>query len=261
MKTCCFDELPHQLTLRNRYAQRIAWRLGLSPKPARRSGAEDIPPNLCQRVVAAERRLALAQMRLFIDALERGDEVLFLTVCRPEWTCDAGKLDASMIQEVRNWMSRRARNLSRHGRQRMLGFVDIAWNDRTAVNQTSHWSVHAHVLVVIEGCRQASRRLCRSAFRCIGECERVNKPIVIKRLASDLDVLRVCQYNSRALLLEHHQRRRSYLDRNKIAQTRDTKLTVSQAVELASVVHQVGPKGFWILSGLRRKFGTIEKHG
>lgn len=261
MKPCCFDELPHQLTLRNRHAQRLAWRLGLSPKPARRFGTEDLPPNLCQRVVASERRLALAQMRLFIDALERGDEVLFLTVCRPEWTCGKGELNATIVQEVRNWMSRRARNLSRHGRQRMLGFVDIAWNDRTAVNQTSHWSVHAHVLVVIEGCRRGSRRLCRSAFRCISDSERVIRPIMVKRLTTELDVFRVCQYNSRALLLEHHQRRRSYLDRYEMVQTRDVKLTVSQAVELASVVHELGPKRFWILSGLRRRFGTVEEHG
>lgn len=261
MKPCCFDELPHQLTLRNRHAQRLAWRLGLSPKPARRFGTEDLPPTLCQRVVAAERRLALAQMRLFLDALERGDEVLFVTVCRPEWTCDKGKLTPALIQEVRNWMSRRARNLSRHGRQRMLGFVDIAWNDRTAVNQASHWSVHAHVLIVIEGCQRGSSRLCRAAFRCSSDGERVNTPVMVKRLKTELDVLVVGQYNSRALLLEHHQRRRSYVDRLGVSQTRDTKLTVTQAIELASVVHQLGPKRFWILSGLRRKFGKIEKHG
>lgn len=256
-----YDELPHQLTIRNRHAQRIAWRLNLSPKPASRFGAEDIPPNLCQRVVAAERRLAFAQILRFVDALERGDQVVFLTICRPEWTCDAGKLDASMITEVRNWMSRRARNLARHGRQRMIGVVDIAWNDRSAVGQVSHWSVHAHVLVIIEGKGSGVRDLCRAAFACAGDKAWVDKPIYAKVLKTDLDVLRVGQYNSRALLLEHLQRRRSYVDRLGVSQTRDTKLTVAQAMELATVVHQLGPKGFWILSGLRRKFGTIEKHG
>lgn len=256
-----YDELPYELTRRNREAQRIAWRLGLSPKPIGAFGPEDLPPSLCQRVVADERRLAFVRVRRFIEALERGDEVIFLTVCRPEWTCEEGELSAKHIGEVRAWMSRRARNLSRYGQQRMMGFVDVAWNDRTAVGGDSHWAVHAHVLVTIEGVAGGTRRLCRSAFDCAGDGERVLKPVVAKRLSTDLDVLRVGQYNSRALLLEHHQRRRTYRDRNGIAQTRDAKLTVAQSVELAAVVHELGPKGFWILSGLRRKFGEIQNHG
>ncbi|HYC68897.1 hypothetical protein [Brevundimonas sp.] len=255
------DELPHELTRRNREAQRIAWRLGLSPKPARRFGTEELPPNLCQRLVAAERRLAVAQVYRFIDALERGDEVIFLTVCRPEWTCAEGELSTRLICDVRGWMSRRARNLARYGQQRMMGFVDVAWNDRSAVGEVSHWSVHAHVLLVVEGVREGARQLCRSAFSCDGDGDRVLKPIVAKTLSTDLDVFRVGRYNSRALLLEHHQRRRSYRDRNGVAQTRDTKLTVTQAVELAAVVHRLGPKRFWILSGLRRKFGEIQANG
>lgn len=254
------DELPYELTRRNREAQRIAWRLGLSPKPSRSFGAEDLPPTLCQRVVAAERRLALAQVYRFIEALERGDEVVFLTVCRPEWTCGEGGLTAKQVGDVRNWMSRRARNLSQYGQQRMMGFVDVAWNDRTAVGEVSHWSVHAHVLIVVEGLKKGAPELCRSAFNCAGDGERVLKAVFARSLRTDLDILRVGQYNSRALLLEHHQRRRSYRDRNGVAQTRDTKLTVAQSVELAAVVHQVGPKGFWILSGLRRKFGEIQAH-
>lgn len=254
-----YDETPHELTQRNRDAQRLAWRLGLAPKPAPRFGTEVLPPNLCQRIVAAERRLALTQVFRFINALERGEEVMFLTVCRPEWTCLAGNLTADRVRDVRDWMSRRARNLARHGQQRMLGFVDIAWNDRTAVGQVSHWSVHAHVMVRIEGVRTGTRKLYRAAFQCDGDGDRVQKPIVVKPLATDVDIWRVGWYNSRALLLEHHQRRRSYIDHHGVAQTRDTKLTVAQAVELAAVVNELGPKGFWILSGLRRQFGQIQE--
>lgn len=253
------DELPYELTRRNRDAQRLAWRLGLAPRPSRRFGTEDVPVNLCQRRVAEERELATERVRDFVDALEAGGQVIFVTVCRPEWTCAEGQLSPERIAEVRHWMSRRARNLARLGQQRMIGFVDIAWNERASVGKVSHWSVHAHCLIYVED-QPNIRAEVRTAFRCTSDNDRVLKPVVVKSPSSDLDVLRISYYNSRSLLLEHQQQRRSYRDAAGVAQTRDAKLATKHAVELASVVNQVGPQSFWILSGYRRKFGKIVKH-
>ena len=245
---------------RNKHALKLAKKLGLVTASGISSGAEQLPQSLCQAVVASERMLAQEAMKRFAYAADEGQTVLFLTICRPEWTCDAGQLSPALISEVRNWMSRRARNLTVHGQQRMLGFVDIAWNDRSAIGLSSHWNVHAHVLFLIENNPPTPRRSVRSAFRCQGDGDRVAKPVYVRQARAGLDVFRVGEYNSRALLLEHHQRRRSYVDRNGQLQTRDMVLASAQAQELAAVVHQLGPQKFWILSGLRRKHGQIMLH-
>lgn len=250
-----YDSQPDHILERNRRARRVAVKLGLVTK----GGAESLPKNLCQRVVAQERALADVATRAFMHAVRRRKFVWFVTVCRPEWTCAAGELSEELVREVRNWMSRRARNLSVFGEQRMLGFVDIAWNDRSATGGVSHWSVHAHVLIMVVGAR-VSKGDVRKAFACTGDGDRVRKPVVVKRPKTDADVLKVSEYNSRSLLLEHLQRRRSYYDRDGRLQSRDTSLSVAQLMEFAQLMSAAGPQRFWILSGFRRKLGSVVVH-
>lgn len=242
---------------RNKRAKEVARQLGVI-------GVQSdavVPPSLCQKVVARERELAQQVMRRFYRRLEKGHSVHFVTVCRPEWTCGAGELTADHVRQVRAWMSRRARNLSQFGQQRMMGFVDIAWNDRSAVGGVGHWDVHAHVLVYVIGLgfRDQKAQLLK-AFACQGDGDRVKRPLVIKAPPTDLDLLKISEYNSRALLLEHYQRRRSYVGKSGRLDTRDLPLKKAQLLELASVVNRLGPQSFWILSGLRRKHGNIMKH-
>lgn len=254
------DYRPGAIARRNKYAIRCAKKLGLVTAAGIQSGAETLPATLCQSLVASERLLARAALLKFGVAADEGQTVLFITVCRPEWTCDAGQLSGAMVSDVRNWMSRRARNLAEHGQQRMLGFVDIAWNDRSAIGRSSHWSVHAHVQLMFDHTPAKPLSLVRRAFRCGADGDRVRRAVHIRKPPTGLDVVTIGEYNSRALLLEHHQRRRSYVDRNGQLQTRDMVLASAQAQELAAVVHQLGPQKFWILSGLRRKHGQIMLH-
>lgn len=253
-----FDALPHQLAWRNREAQRVAHQLGLAPAPIV-SGPEQLPINLCQRRVAAERQLADARLIDFIKARSAGSEVVFVTVCKPEWTCAGGQLSTLVIAEARAWMSRRARSLARYGHQRMLGFIDIAWNDRSAVGGTSHWSIHVHCLIFVEG-RARCRELVAKAFACRSDGDRVLKPVVRKYPATRADLSRVSFYNSRSLLLHHNQRRQSYINSRGVACVRDTKLRTYEILELATVVNHLGPQAFWVLSGYRRKQGAIHLH-
>lgn len=242
---------------RNNKAKKVARQLGLISGQAE----AELPPTLCQKVVARERELAQQVMQRFYSWLEKGHRVHFVTVCRPEWTCAAGELSADRVRQVRAWMSRRARNLSRFGQQRMMGFVDIAWNDRSAVGGTGHWDVHAHVLVYVTGLgRRDQKAHLKKAFDCQGDGDRVKRPLVIKTPPTDIDLLNVSEYNSRALLLDHFQRRRSYVGKSGRRETRDVPLKRAELIELAKVVHELGPQPFWILSGLRRKHGRVMKH-
>ncbi len=242
---------------RNNAAKKVARQIGVISDE---DGAE-LPPSLCQRVVARERELAQQAMRPFYSQLENNRSVYFVTVCRPEWTCEAGELTAEHVREVSAWMSRRARNLSQFGQQRMMGFVDIAWNDRSAVGGAGHWDVHAHVLIYVDGLgRRRQKAQIKKAFACCGDDDRVMRPLVVKTPPTDIDLLNVSEYNSRSLLLEHHQRRRSYIGKDGRRKTRDAPLRKAELAELAKVVNQLGPRPFWILSGLRRKHGEILYH-
>lgn len=254
-----YDYRPHIIAERNARAEKVAVRLGLATKEGLESGAERLPENLRQEVAARERELASEALILFIKAIRRGQSVFFITVCRPEWTCGAGELSEAHVRWVRDFISRRARRLSRFGQQRLLGFIDIAWNDRRAIGGESHWNVHAHFLLVVEG-GEASEEHVRNAFLCRGDGDRVIRPVVIKRPPTDLDVVKLGEYNSRALVLEHHQGRRSYVDREGRLATRDTPLNVAQLNEFAQLMHDLGPQRFWVLSGLRRKHGRIQRH-
>ena len=90
---------------RNNAAKKVARQIGVISDE---DGVE-LPPSLCQRVVARERELAQQAMRPFYSRLENNRSVYFVTVCRPEWTCEAGELTAEHVREVSAWMSRRAR--------------------------------------------------------------------------------------------------------------------------------------------------------
>ena len=248
-----YDYQPHRIAERNRHAKRVAVQLGLVSK----TGVEKLPQNLCQKNVAKERALADAPTRVFIDAARNGKPVWFVTICRPEWTCGAGELTEELIQDVRNWMSRRARNLSAFGKQRMLGFVDIAWNDRSATGGDSHWNVHAHVLIIVDGDEKVLNRDIRKAFACAGDGDRVRKPVFLKRPPSEEHVLKISEYNSRSLLLEHFQCRRSYYGKDGRLQSRDTKLSLTRQLEFAKLMNSLGPQRFWILSGFRRKAEAV----
>lgn len=243
----------------NLYAVKAAKRLGLPVM--KRAGFESPPQELCQLAVAHERAVARVASRRFRTATSKGRSVYFLTVCRPEWTCDAGSLSPTMVRDVVQWMTRHARNLSKTAQHRMMGFVDIAWNDRSGVEEDSHWCVHAHAIIRLKlSSRYDAERPIKRAFACRGDAIRVKRPVHLARLATSDDVSRVTEYCSRAILLKFNRGRWSYVSEAGERGTRKVSLPTARQLEIDRVISQIGPRGFWILSGLRRKGDVIDLH-
>lgn len=244
-----FDSQPAELEWRQNQAIRVARALGLMPRlPGYRK--ESVPENLCQHRVNAERRLARwACHKMIASKRKNGGRLLWVTVARPEWTADRGKLGPELVHAARDWATRHARNLPRYGRYKMLGFVDVAWNNRSAVLGRSHWSVHVHFLLLVQFDQPyCVRKVVRHVFDCDGDEELVLKPLVIKEAHTPAGAI---DYASRALLLKLDRHRSTYS--TEIGQnTRDGYLSGDLAMEVEALVATLGPRPFWILSGIRR---------
>lgn len=248
----------------------VQWRQKLAARSARRIGEATysdvrawkpaLVDNLCQYRVRTERMVAQQASECFFDAQNAGFRVYQVTVCHPDWYVPAGQLSVDDINQVREWMTRRARALSVYGQQRMLGFVDVAWDDRTAIGGVAQWCVHAHCLTTVEK-RGVGKRRIRPVFRTPPPPNALgNQPLKIQRLRTDLDILRVREYGSRCLLLHHQQHRIRYHREGKSPGARDRNLSAARDKELTSVVNQLGPRPFWILSGLRRRADGVRLH-
>ncbi|RYG87039.1 MAG: hypothetical protein EON59_08500 [Alphaproteobacteria bacterium] len=255
------DYCNREILRRQKLAARAARRLGLVSIKTVKSKDPELPPNLCQHVVARERLLSQKAVKLFYKAQKDGTKVFFVTIIRPEWTRRSRDLKASIVKEVRDWTSRRARALAKHGQQRVLGFVDVAWDDRSAVNEPSRWSVHVHLIVCVEAKRQKSAESwIRSAFNAIDPSGIIHTPVKVKRLKRDTDIMRASEYASRALLMDKLPHRRTYRDDLGERKVRKQTLPAKFDKELSSMVHILGPKAFWVLSGFRRQGDAIVLH-
>jgi hypothetical protein len=68
--------------------------------------------------------------------------------------------------------------------------------------------------------------------------------------------MRAGYYASRALLLEFDRRRWS----SSKGHTKDVALRRNQQNEITRLMQRIGPRPFWILSGLRRRGDRIVRH-
>ena len=235
-------------------AKRAALRLNLiSERP---HGVKEPALNkLCQYAAQRERRRARRICYNLIRSRRlKGGKLYFVTISRPEWTVLEEALEPKLVHTVREWTSRRARNLTRFGRHRLIGFVDVAWNERSDVQGTSHWSAHVHMLVLVRFADQyAARPVLRHVFDCEGDGDRVLKPILIKAAHTPPFAIDYC---SRALLLNLPRLRRTY--RTYAGQnTQDQSLPRVLQWRVEELYAELGPKPFWILSGIRRYGDTF----
>lgn len=237
------------LERRQSEALRAALRLDLMPKglPAR---SAQVPYNLCQYAAQKERHYARQVCHKLIRSRRlKGGALNLVTIARPEWTVLADGLTPGLVHEVREWTSRRARNLTRFGRYRAIGFVDIAWNERSAVSETSHWSVHAHILVLVQFVEDYdTHQVLRHVFGCEEDGDRVSMAIDVQLAHTPPTAMDYC---SRALLMNLPRQRWSYLT-DKGRNTWDQFLPRALQREFEALVAKMGPKPFWILSGIRR---------
>lgn len=253
---------PDSPQYRNKYALKVARRLGYLPTYQRGKPSPPVPFNLDQFVVDAERDIARTASRRFRRAIKRGKDVYFVTILQSKWTCDATQLTPALVKSVRDWVCRRARNLSRTGQQRVLGFVDISWNYGTADPTWPHWNVHAHFIVLVKNTRGYDvREVLKRAFQCDGAGSRALRPVDIKRIgAKAKDMRKVTAYCSKGLVLRASRGRWGYIDRNGEPQTKKGKTPTDRQREIDKVIAELGPRPFWILSGLRRRGAVVEAH-
>lgn len=245
-----------EIIAHNRYALKLAMRLDVQ-KP----GERQPPRNLCQQFVATEQRIADVATRRFKRAARRGRCVYLLTVCRKEWSCSAGSLSPALVKQVREWMSRRARRLAAFGQQRMLGFVDIAWNDRSGVGEPSHWAVHAHVIIRLKvPARYDAELMIKEAFACPGDPVFVRKTVDVPRLATEDDVQRASDYCAKAMQLDLSRGRWSYVNKKGRRNTNKVSLPRAREMEVAKLLNEIGPQKLWVLSGLRRRGDKVDLH-
>ena len=249
----------HEVQWRQKKAARSARRIGVATYSDVRAWKPQLPESLCQYRVRSERVLAHQASQCFFDAQKLDLPVYQITVCHPDWYRPAGQLSVDDIHYVREWMTRRARALSVYGQQRMLGFVDVAWDDETAIGGVAQWCVHAHCLITVEN-HSVGKETIRPVFRTPPPATAYTKPVVLQLLEEDLDVQGAREYHSRALLLHHEQHRIRYPREGKSPGGRKRNLSAARDAELTSVVHQLGPRPFWILSGLRRGADGLRLH-
>jgi hypothetical protein len=245
-----------ELKAQNRDALKLARKLNLLHRDD-----HTLPQNLCQRVVADEQHIADVATKRFKRAVGKGRNVYLLTVCHPDWICPAGSLSPDLVIEVRDWMSRRARRLATFCQQRMLGFVDIAWNDRSGVDESSFWCVHAHVVIRLKLPEAYdAERMIKEAFACHASKSEVQKPVHVARLATEEDVARASAYCAKAMQLQLNRGRWSYEDKRGRRGSRKVSLPTARQLEVGKLISLVGPQKLWILSGLRRKGDHIDLH-
>lgn len=255
--------------LRDYHTFEVQWRQKLAARSARRIGVAtysdvrafkpQLPESLCQYRVRSERVLAQQASQCFFEALQVHLPVYQITVCHPGWYVPAGQLSVDDIHRVRGWMTRRARALSVYGQQRMLGFVDVAWDDETAVGGVARWCVHAHCLLTVEN-HSIGEETIRPVFRTPPAATPSKTPVMFQLLKEDLDVQGAREYHSRALLLHHEQHRIQYPRPGRQPGRKDRNLSAARDSELTLVVHQLGPRPFWIMSGLRRGADGVRLH-
>lgn len=250
-----WDYRGHPIHRRQKLAARTARRLGLITLAQQKAHFPALPKNLCQQYVADERARGLQAAQVLIDAAKRNEPVFQVTVCHPAWMVEAGCLRPEVFKEVRDWVTRRARALSIFGQQRLLGCVDLAWQDRREVGGRAHWSAHAHMAVTVEGYDVAKDEL-HQAFHAPPLPPGYGPSVLVQPLSEDLDVLRATEYASRAMLLDVKRNHKYYSSGGK----RHRSLAALLDSELAEVYLAMGPKALWLLSGFRRSRDGIVVH-
>lgn len=256
-----FDE--HIIKERQQHALRLERRALRQPKRKFRYFAEEAPSrNICPRHAADERLLAEAVTERLSSEVEAGRLVgYFVTLVLPDWQYEGGTIPPESVSQIAAWVSRRARNLAPLGQWRLIGFVDITWNDRSDRGELSFWQLHAHFSVFVPvGADRRIRAAIRAAFKPPpADATTFGVPRVqcqIKPLRTPDDVRRVGYYASRALQLELNRRRFS----PRQGAPKNVDLTRHQQDEMTHLFLRLGPRRFRILSGLRQRGGRIVRH-
>lgn len=219
--------------------------------------------NLAADLAVNERALMQGLSRYFVSAMEDGQHVFFVTVCHPDWIRKRGKLSAALVGQVRAWLARRARRLSKHGQQRLVGAVDVAYNDKRAMGLGRYWCVHGHFLMAIPAASaDDARALIRDAFNCPSD-NRISRAVDVRALAGPEDVEKTLRYASGAFALHDENTNSPPRHRRLMSWTLGSlypakaKLPLQRRREFTRLMNELGPSKFWVLSGLRRRGNNI----
>lgn len=184
----------------------------------------------------------------------------------PEYRIPPGSLTPDVIKQIRTIASRRARNIPTGSGRRLIGSVDIAFNPDSSRADGGVWCVHVHALVVVGALEGAKAQKCiKKAFR--GPARDREALDIRPRQAGPIKdlphLLKTTSYISGVLaLVDHNQRQNRHRRFRELRQSTSHKsyqmLPDALQQELTRLYAALGPKGFWVLSGFRRRAERVE---
>jgi len=133
---------------------------------------------------------------------------------------------------------------------RVVGRIDISFNENTRREWSPHWQPHLHLIVC--GCSEAQLRFAfKAAYRADISCPR---PVRIHRIDGKSDLVRVISYVFRP----YFDRRLSYVNAHRGVRTLSCGLKIPQLRELTRALsHFPIIPGFTFMQGLRRQGGKL----
>ncbi|WIY67967.1 hypothetical protein KB221_07510 [Aquidulcibacter paucihalophilus] len=239
---------------------------GVVPKSGFGRDHIELPDTLEPLLAIRERRLMHKAMKYFEAAFRSGWDVYHLTWCPPEFRVPPGSLTPDVVKQLRTIASRRARNIPTTLGRRLIGGVDIAFNPDGTQADWGVWCVHLHALVIVRDLDGVSaQNAIKSAFRVDPRDREVldirpRKAVKIKDLAH---LLKTMSYISGVLaLVDHNPRQNRHRRYREVRQATSYKsyqmLPGHLQQELTRLYAALGPKGFWVLSGFRRRGDRVE---
>lgn len=252
-------------TISNR-CRKLAEAAGVVPKIRGAHAQIGLPETLEPLLAIRERRRMHKTMKLFEAAHQSGLEVYHLTWCPPEYRIPPGSLTPEVIKRIRTIASRRARNIPTACGRRLIGSVDIAFNPDSSGADGGVWCVHIHALVLVSNLDSAgAKKVIKQAFR-VPPMDRTVLDIRPRKAARVRDLahlLRTMSYISGVLgLVDHNEQQNRHRRFREVRQSTSYKsyqmLPDALQRELTRLYSQVGPKGFWVLSGFRRRGERVE---
>lgn len=226
----------------------------------------DLPDTLNPLRTVRERRLMHRAMQYFEAAHRSGIDVYHLTWCPLEYRISPGSLTPDVVKQIRTIASRRARNIPTKSGRRLIGAVDIAFNPDHSLADGGVWCVHVHALVVVSAlkggkAKKEIKRAFRVAPRVHGQQD--IRPRHVRRFKDLAHLLRCTSYISGVLaLVDHNPRQNRHRRFREIRQKEFIKsyqmLPPALQCELTQLYAKLGPNGFWVLSGFRRRGERVE---
>lgn len=246
--------------------RKLARKARLIPKAGSKSSRLPLPIKLEPDLAIRERRLMHKAMRYFEARFRAGHPVFHVTWCPVEFRVPQGTLDPSIVKKLRDLASRRARNIPTAKGRRLIGAVDVSYNADPGEPTGGLYCVHGHMVSTTGDLTdKRSQRSLKVAFRDVHAAKAglKIKPTQVKKVRDEAHLRQVIAYASGCLALVDHNPQQNRHRRSRVVSadskfSSDEMLSDELQAEVTRLFAEVGPAGFWILSGFRRRGRNIK---